>query len=348
MRIVITGNMGYIGPVVVKHLKETLAEIHITGVDTGYFKHCLTNADLFPDRLIDVQLYKDVRELDSSVLDGADALVQLAAVSNDPIGQVYQQVTHDINCAAAVRLAGMARDAGVGRVVIASSCSVYGHGEDHVRSETSTVEPLTAYAKSKLDLELAVRRMATEDFQITSLRFPTACGVSSRLRLDLVLNDFVASALANGRIDILSDGTPWRPLIDTRDMARSIEWALQRSKSGDVPFLAVNAGRDDSNYQIRQLAESVKQIIPGVDIATNHDASPDNRSYRVDFSRYAALAPNHQPQVSLQQSIQDIWDALHQANFADRNFRNSDRIRLNVIAAHRSANRLDSQLRWTS
>jgi len=346
MRIVITGNQGYIGPMVVKHLKKTLSDLHITGVDTGYFKSGWTGSQASPECLVDKQLFADVRDIDADVLNGADALIQLAAISNDPMGNAYEQVTHDINCVAATRLTKVAKSAGVRSTIIASSCSIYGQGDDSARTENSVTDPLTAYAKSKLNLEHAVQGMASEDFQVTSLRFPTACGISNNLRLDLVLNDFVASAMVNGRIEILSDGSPWRPLIDTQDMARSIEWALTRSSPNEAPFLAINAGCNESNYQIWQLAELVKDFAPNVEIATNPKASPDKRSYKVDFSRYAELAPNHQPKISLSQSIGSIWESLNKVRFADKNFRSSDKMRLNVLKAYRTSGRLDSDLRW--
>jgi Nucleoside-diphosphate-sugar epimerases len=181
---------------------------------------------------------------------------------------------------------------------------------------------------------------------VSCLRFATACGMSDRLRLDLVLNDFVASALATGRITVLSDGTPWRPLIDTADMARAIDWAISRDPSAGGRYLAVNVGSEDRNYQVRQLAEAVASALPGTDVSINTDAPADSRSYQVDFSLYRSLAPDHQPQVTLAQSIAALKDGLTGMQFHDADFRNSQMIRLKVLEAHMAAGRLDDTLVW--
>jgi len=191
------------------------------------------------------------------------------------------------------------------------------------------VNPLTAYAKSKVYAEQGLRSLASTAFQITCLRFATACGYSDRLRLDLVLNDFVASAIAEKKITILSDGTPWRPLIHVKDMARAIDWAIQRKEGGT--FLVVNAGSDQWNYQVKELAETVQQIIPGTDVSINANAQPDKRSYKVSFGLFKQLAPDHQPQISLPDAIEDLKNGLQEMHFADSNFRHSNLIRLKTI-----------------
>jgi nucleoside-diphosphate-sugar epimerase len=181
---------------------------------------------------------------------------------------------------------------------------------------------------------------------ITCLRFATACGMSDRLRLDLVLNDFVAGALGSGKITVLSDGSPWRPLIDVADMARAIEWAVQRPAELGGPFLAVNAGCDEWNYQVKDLAHAVAAQVPGTEVSINADAQPDKRSYRVDFSRYRCLAPDHQPQVTLAESIRRLVGGLRDIGFADADFRNSALMRLQVLRAFMQAERLSPDLRW--
>jgi len=346
MRILVTGNMGYVGPGVVAQLRIAYPQAEIIGLDSGYFGHCLTTAEMFPERKLSAQWYCDLRDLVSSQLDGVDAVVNLAAISNDPMGKAYEQVTDEVNHLAGVRLAHIARDAGVNNFVFASSCSVYGFAEGDARDETSELNPLTAYAHSKIDTENDLEPLATDDFRVTCLRFPTACGMSDRLRLDLVLNDFVASAVATGTITVLSDGSPWRPLIDTKDMARAIEWGVSRSTDAGGAFVSVNAGRSGWNYRVRDLAEAVQDQMPHVDININTNAAPDNRSYRVDFSRYEALAPDHQPQVALDQSIAELREGLEAIGFADANFRDSNLIRLNVLAGLRSKGSLNDQLRW--
>jgi len=181
---------------------------------------------------------------------------------------------------------------------------------------------------------------------VTCLRFATACGMSARLRLDLVLNDFVACALANRKITVLSDGSPWRPLINVRDMARAIEWAATRKTNNGGAYLVVNAGSNEWNYQVKDLANAVAAAVPGTDVSINTDAPPDKRSYRVDFSLYRSLAPGFVPQVTLAQSIEALRDGLTKMGFADTDFRNSQNMRLKVLEAHITAGRLNPDLRW--
>ncbi len=348
MRILITGNMGYVGPSVVRSLRAAYPQAELVGFDAGYMAHCLTGVSFLPERLLDRQLFGDVRDISEEVLEGVDAVIHLAAVSNDPMGKAYEAVTEEVNYRASVRLARLAKAAGASAFVFASSCSVYGYAEGGARSEQADLNPLTAYARSKINTEQDIAPLAGDDFVITSLRFPTACGMSERLRLDLVLNDFVAAAVATGRIQILSDGTPWRPLININDMARSMLWGIEREAGHGGAFLAVNVGRNEWNFQIRDLAQAVARHIPGVEVDVNTDAAPDKRSYRVDFSLYASLAPNHLPQYSIEDSIAGLYEGLRRMGFADAGFRESDLMRLRVLGALRDAGHLDSELRWRS
>lgn len=347
MKILITGNLGYIGPVLMRHLRRVFPGAKLIGHDSGYFAHCLTNAHEFPERVTDVQLWGDTRDIDAGVLAGVDAVVQLSAVSNDPMGNRFEGVTEAINYEATKNLAVLAKQAGVKRFVFASSCSMYGFAEGGPRKETDELNPLTAYARSKVASEKALAPLAGDGMVITSLRFSTACGMSERLRLDLVLNDFVACALAAGEITVLSDGTPWRPLIDVKDMALAIEWALSRDPAkSQGAFLAVNVGSDGWNYQVKDLAEAVAKAVPGTKVSINTSAPPDKRSYRVDFSLYRSVAPQHQPQVSLEQAIQELKEGLSGMNFADKNFRSSQFMRLKVLERHIAEGRLGDDLRW--
>ena len=188
--------------------------------------------------------------------------------------------------------------------------------------------------------------MPAGDAVVTSLRFSTACGMSDRLRLDLVLNDFVACALASKEITVLSDGTPWRPLIEVRDMARAIEWALTRNRDEAGRYVAVNVGSNRWNYQVRDLAEAVARAVPGTKVSINTAAPPDKRSYRVDFSLYERIAPDHQPQVSLEQAIEALKDGMQRMGFHDANFRSSQFMRLKVLEKHMAEGRLSPDLRW--
>jgi nucleoside-diphosphate-sugar epimerase len=346
MSILVTGNMGYVGPAVVTRLRESRPDATLGGFDAGYFAHCLTGASSVPERRLDVQRFGDVRRFPGEALAGVDAVVHLAAISNDPIGNAFEEVTYAINHRATVEIARMAREAGARAFVFASSCSVYGSAEDGMRTEDSELGPLTAYAKSKVMSERDLAELADDDFTVTCLRFATACGWSDRLRLDLVLNDFVAGAIASRRISILSDGTPWRPLIHVRDMARAIDWAVDRDPADDGAFLAVNAGRDDWNHQVRDLAEAVAAAVPGVEVSVRADAPPDRRSYRVSFERFRGLAPDHQPRVDLDEAIAELRDGLERMGFADAEFRASELMRLNTLRRLREEGHLDEELGW--
>lgn len=345
MKILITGNMGYVGPAVVSHLRSTHPEWTIDGFDTGYFGHCLTGVDDLPERKVDRQFFGDVRNLPACLVEGYDGIVQLAAISNDPMGKRFAEATHDINCNSAIAIAQAGSAAGVGRMVYASSCSVYGVA-DRPRCETDPVAPLTAYAKSKVEAERGLQS-SSKTMITTCLRFATACGMSDRLRLDLVLNDFVASALSAGQITVLSDGTPWRPLIDVRDMARAIEWALVRPEASGGPFLIVNAGSDDANHRVLEIAERVAATRPGVKISVNSAAPVDSRSYRVDFGLFGRLAPGHRPQIGLDQSISGLVEGLERMRF-NPGVRTSDLTRLSVLDSHIAAGRLSPELMWLS
>jgi nucleoside-diphosphate-sugar epimerase len=346
MRVVFTGNMGYVGPVVVRHFRERYPDAKLIGYDAGYFAHCLTTKAALPETCLDEQHFGDVRDLPAELLAGADAVVHLAAISNDPMGNQFEEATDAINRGASVRLAELARSAGVSNFVFASSCSVYGFAEGGPRTEDDPLNPLTAYARSKIGTEEALRGFDNGPMTITCLRFATACGMSDRLRLDLVLNDFVAGALSAGEITVLSDGSPWRPLIDVSDMARAIEWAVQRVPETGGRFLAVNAGSDSWNFQVKDLAEAVAAAVQGTRVSINENAQPDKRSYRVDFSKYASMAPEHQPVMTLSRSIRRIVQGLQEIGFADPDFRNSELTRLNVLRGHVDGGHLLADLRW--
>jgi nucleoside-diphosphate-sugar epimerase len=344
LKILITGNMGYVGPEVAKYLRARRPNAKLHGFDNAYFAHCLTGSPVLPERCLDEQFYGDVREL-SLDLQGYDAVIQLAAISNDPMGNQFQAVTLDINQNTTVSLARAAATAGVKNFVFASSCSVYGIADGAPRKETDPLNPITAYAKSKIGAEQELAAIDTK-MVITCLRFATACGMSDRLRLDLVLNDFVACALSRGQISVLSDGSPWRPLIDVADMARAIDWAIDRPLGAGGRYLEVNAGSDDRNYQVRDLANAVSQRVPGTDVSINTSAPVDSRSYKVDFGLFRSLAPHHQPVVSLDQSIQNLIAGLKKMDFKDVDFRSSSLMRLKVLQDHIDNDRLNENLEW--
>lgn len=346
VKIFITGNMGYVGPVLNKVIQREYPYCEIVGYDTGFFAHCLTCKDLHPEFGVSIQYFGDVRDIKHTDLNGVDAVIHLAGISNDPIGNEFEAVTFDINLVASIRLAKLSVDAGVKNFVFASSCSMYGTTEGGLRKETDPTKPLTAYARSKIWVEDAISELDLGSMVFTSLRFATACGWSPRLRLDLVLNDFVASAITSSEITVLSDGTPWRPLIDVEDMSRAICWAANRNADNGGQFLAVNAGCNESNYQVKELACEVAKQVPGTKISINPNALPDKRSYAVDFTLYKRLAPYHQPKITLQESIQRLYFGLSAIAFDDKDFRESHLIRLNTLNRHMAAGRVDSYFRW--
>jgi nucleoside-diphosphate-sugar epimerase len=348
LRILVTGNMGYIGPCVVEHLRDSRPEAELIGLDTGFFAYCLTGTTLLPERRLNCQYFGDVRAVSARALEDVDGIVHLAGVSNDPIGTSFEAATLDVNHRATVSLARAAKAAGARSFVFASSCSVYGLAEDELRTEQSETEPLTAYATSKLLAERDLAELADETFTVTSLRFATACGMTDRLRLDLVLNDFVAGAHAFREVTLLSDGTPWRPLIHVRDMARAIDWALGRPAEQGGAFLALNTGSNEWNYQIRQLADAVASVVAGVEVSVQEEAAPDARSYKVSFARFRELAPDHQPQVGLREAIEDLSKGLERMGFSDSDFRNSTLVRLRVMNDLRSEGLVTDELRWAS
>lgn len=312
----------------------------------GYFAHILSNAHILPECRVDYQYFGDIRNIPEDFLKGVDMVVHLAAISNDPIGNAFEDVTKDVNFHATLRLANKAKKVGVKSFVFASSCSIYGSAEDEPRRENSLLAPLTTYAKTKVESEKELRKLSDKSFKVTCLRFATACGMSERLRLDLVLNDFVASAVSSGEIIILSDGTPWRPLIHVKDMARAIDWALHRDANKSGEFLAINTGSNSWNFQIKDLANTVAQIIPDTKISINKTAQPDKRSYKVNFDLFDKLATNHKPIHELHYAIGDLKQGLDSMRFIDHNFRESSFIRLNVLRDMISRGYIDNDLNW--
>jgi len=347
LRILITGNLGYVGPAVIQRLRESFSDAILVGLDMGYFANCLTTSGIVSRSQVDIQYFGDVRKAPTEALCEVDAVVYLAAISNDPMGAMFEDITSSVNHLAAYELAKTAKMKGARTFVFASSCSVYGFAEG-ARTEEAAVNPLTAYAKSKVQAEKDLGSLADENFTVTCLRFATACGMSERLRLDLVLNDFVASALTSGEISILSDGTPWRPLIHIKDMAKAIDWGIQRNKQAGGKFLSVNVGSDRWNYQVKDLADAVAQVLPGTRISINKNAQVDRRSYRVSFQKFSELAPDFQPSMDLSTAVADLKDGLESIRFDDKDFRHSRLIRLNMLKELTGAGLITENLEWVS
>jgi nucleoside-diphosphate-sugar epimerase len=343
--ILITGNMGYVGSVVVRHLRDRFKDADLTGLDSGLFAHCLTTSRRLPETLLTRQIFADVRDIDQHTLEQFDSIVHLAAVSNDPMGDSFAGPTMEINHRATVRLAALAAEAGVRNFVFASSCSVYGAGSTWSRRETDDVDPLTHYARSKVDAERQLVQIDQRDMKISCLRFATACGMSDRLRLDLVLNDFVANAFVSKHVAVLSDGTPWRPLISVSDMARAIEWAVVRPRDLGGDRLVVNVGADGWNYNIRRLAEAVTASRQDLTLSINEAAPSDRRSYRVDFGLFRQLAPDHQPMATLEQTIDELFDGAQEMQLAEAGVEQRRYGRLQELNRQLKAGWITDQLR---
>lgn len=342
--ILITGYSGYVGATLIKYLITKYPNYSFYGYDNGYFRFDNLNTFYDIEYILNYTYpYSDIRKFDEKILKDfeIDTIIHLAAISNDPISNKFEELTKDINIKASCNLALIAKKLGVKNFIFASSCSVYGYAENGEVNEKSPTNPLTPYAKSKLFLENHLSDLADSDFKVTCLRFATACGWSDKLRLDLVLNDFVASALVNKKIEILSDGTPWRPLVDTWDMARAIDWAIHRDGNN---YEIVNVG--SYNYQVKQLAEFVKEQLPETEIVINSNAAPDKRSYKVNFDKFKTLAPNYIPKFSIQESIKDLINGLNSFNFNDKEFRKGNLIRLNRLNNLKEKQLINNNLEW--
>src|SRR5690606_22956052 len=293
MRILITGHAGFIGSVMAPFMQEAGHEV--VGLDIGYFDGCDFGS---PPPPID-QLQLDLRDVRVSHLEGFDAVLHLAGLSNDPLGSIDPQLTYDINFIGSVRLAQAAKEAGVGRFLFASSCSLYGKAGDAPLDETSPFSPVTPYAETKAWFERALAGMASDDFSPTYLRNATAHGNSPRLRGDLVVHHLLASALTTGEVLIKSDGTPWRPLVHIEDICRGFLSALEAPREV-VHDQAFNLGRDDENYQVRDIAEAVAAAVPGSVITYAPGGEPDVRDYRVSFAKISEVLPDFKAHWDLQ------------------------------------------------
>ena len=340
MKILIVGGLGYLGPVIASRIKETVSNASLDTAETAWF---------VKSRLVDEESYygkilkKDKRDLTIEDLQPYDVVIDLAAVSNDPMGKDFEDPTMEINGHAAISLAERCKTAGVKRFVFASSCSIYGSAGDQARFEGDSKGPLTAYAKSKWLVEQGIEPLAKDDFSIIALRFATACGWSPHFRADLVLNDFVLTALVEQKITVLSDGTPWRPLIHVRDIGLAVAWACQVHKMG---FEAYNVGSNNWTLTIGELANIVSEIM-NVEVDITNDNGPDKRSYRVAFDKFEADANGWTPQENVQTSVDEMAKNLRPFVNELSDFRNGKLIRLNVLRQMVENEQLDKSLRRT-
>lgn len=339
MKVLVTGHQGYIGSVLCPLLREHGHTV--VGLDTGFFDGC----DFLEPPVAVETLRRDVRDLTRAELDGFDGVVHLAALSNDPMGQLDPQLTDAINHRGSVGLAELARAAGVQRFIFSSSCSMYGVGDGEALNEKASFNPVSAYAQSKVDSERGISALATESFSPVFLRNATAFGVSPRMRVDLVLSNLVGWAMTTGQIRIMSDGSPWRPLVHIRDIAAAMVAALEAPRA-TIHNQAFNVGRDSDNYQVRDIAEIVRNAVPGATVTYAGTGEPDRRSYRVDFVKIRTQLPGFSAAWTVERGAGEAYEAFRRARFDQAQFEGRKYIRLKQLSYLRDAGHLDGALRW--
>ena len=336
-KVLITGNLGYNGLWVTKFLNEK--GYHTIGLDTDYYQDCFFD---YKDFLPKVQILKDIRRIERNNLDNIDAIIHLAALSNDTLGEINSELTNEINKKVTIRLAELAKEKGVKKFIFASSCSVYGvQNSDTSANENSLLNTLTAYAKAKVEAEIELKKLHEKSFKVIIMRNATMHGLSPKLRLDLVVNNLVAYAHIYNKIKIMSDGTPWRPLLSVIDFANIVLTFLEN----DTDCIIYNVGFNEENYRIKEIGKIINGIT-GAKLEINPNKTPDERSYRVDFSKLNNEFSDLKINIPLKKSVIEIAKAYKKYDLKEEDFLNSKYFRIRTLKDLIKQNKLNNNLLW--